>query len=72
MKIAMIKIEEFMEGKQNIIPHPSGAPFNTKGSKVLKSKLIMQVHDEVVFDIFPEEEEIIEKEVTKIMENVLV
>ena len=38
----------------------------------LKSKLIMQVHDEVVFDIYPWEEEIIEKEVTKIMENVLI
>jgi hypothetical protein len=42
-----------MKGKQNIIPHPSGAPFNTKVSKVLKSQLIMQVHDEVVFDIYP-------------------
>jgi DNA polymerase I-like protein with 3'-5' exonuclease and polymerase domains len=33
MKIAMIKINEFMRGQ--------------------KSKLIMQVHDEVVFDIYP-------------------
>ena len=52
MKIAMIKIWEFMKNK--------------------KSQLIMQVHDEVVFDIFPWEEKEIEKEVTKIMENVLV
>jgi len=52
MKIAMIKIWEFMKNK--------------------KSQLIMQVHDEVVFDIFPWEEEIIKKEATKIMENVLI
>ncbi|MDQ7009956.1 MAG: DNA polymerase [Candidatus Gracilibacteria bacterium] len=52
MKVAMIKIDEFMVEK--------------------KSKLIMQVHDEVVFDIYPGEEEIIEKEIISIMENVLV
>lgn len=52
MKIAMIKIKDFIIDK--------------------KSKLIMQVHDEVVFDIYPWEEVIIEKEVCKIMENVLV
>ena len=61
MKIAMIKIREFMSSPQ---PSPEG--------EGVKSKLIMQVHDEVVFDIFPWEEKIIEKEVTKIMENVLV
>ena len=37
----------------------------------LKTKLIMQVHDELVFDVFPWEEEIISKEVKKIMENIL-
>ncbi len=37
----------------------------------LKTQLIMQVHDELVFDVYPWEEEIIEKEVTKIMENIL-
>lgn len=52
MKIAMIKMWEFMKWK--------------------KSKLIMQVHDEVVFDIYPWEKKEIEKEVTKIMENVLI
>jgi len=42
MKIAMIKIREFMSSPQ---PSPEG--------EGVKSKLIMQVHDEVVFDIFP-------------------
>ena len=37
----------------------------------LKTKLIMQVHDELVFDVFPWEEDIIEKEVQKIMESIL-
>lgn len=36
----------------------------------LKSKMIMQVHDELVFDIFPWEEEIIEKKIKYIMENI--
>jgi len=36
-----------------------------------KSKMIMQVHDELVFDVFPWEEWIIKKEVLKIMENIL-
>jgi len=61
IKIAMIKINQFM--------HPERSAL---GVKDLKSQLIMQVHDEVVFDIYPGEEEIIEKEVIKIMENVLV
>lgn len=39
--------------------------------KKLKSKLVMQVHDELVFDIFPSEEEIIWKNIKKIMENIL-
>ena len=59
MKIAMIKIWDFM----NPLTPLSGG---------IKSQLIMQVHDEVVFDIYPWEEKEIEKEVTKIMENVLV
>jgi len=50
MKIAMIQIRKFMEGEQIITHHPSGASLE-KGS--IKSQLIMQVHDEVVFDIFP-------------------
>ncbi len=34
----------------------------------LKSKMIMQVHDELVFDIFPPEENILKSEVIKIMQ----
>jgi DNA polymerase-1 len=37
----------------------------------LKSKLIMQVHDELVFDTYPWEEKIIEKEIKEIMQNVI-
>ena len=37
----------------------------------LKILMIMQVHDELVFDIFPWEEEIFEKKIPIIMENVL-
>ena len=37
----------------------------------LKSKLIMQVHDELVFDVFYGEEQIIEIEVKEIMQNIL-
>ena len=37
----------------------------------LKSKMIMQVHDELVFDIYPGEENIIKKEIKEIMQNVL-
>ncbi len=37
----------------------------------LKTKLIMQVHDELVFDVFLWEEKTIETEVKKIMENIL-
>lgn len=39
--------------------------------KNLKSKMIMQVHDELVFDVFPWEEKILEYEITNIMENIL-
>lgn len=37
----------------------------------LKSLMIMQVHDELVFDVFPWEEKILEKEIPTIMENIL-
>lgn len=37
----------------------------------LKSLMIMQVHDELVFDIYPWEEQIIQEAVCNIMENVL-
>lgn len=39
--------------------------------KKLKSKMIMQVHDELVFDVFPWEEDIIKKEISNIMESIL-
>ena len=35
----------------------------------LKSKLIIQVHDELVFDVFPDEKEIVQQIVTQSMEN---
>lgn len=37
----------------------------------LKSKMIMQVHDELVFDTFPWEEEIIKKEIKSIMQWII-
>lgn len=37
----------------------------------LKSKMIMQVHDELVFDVYPWEEEKIKKEAKNIMQNIL-
>jgi len=37
----------------------------------LNSKMIMQVHDELVFDVFPWEEEFLEKNIKNIMENIL-
>jgi len=39
--------------------------------KKLKTKMIMQVHDELVFDTYPWEEEIIKTEITNIMENII-
>lgn len=38
----------------------------------LKSKMIMQVHDELVFDVYPWEEDILSLSVQEIMENILV
>ena len=39
--------------------------------KALKSQMIMQVHDELVFNVKPGEKELLEREVKRIMENVL-
>lgn len=39
--------------------------------KKLKSKMIMQVHDELVFDVYPWEEEILQTNVLDIMQGVL-
>lgn len=36
-----------------------------------KSKMILQVHDELVFNMVPEEKEILKKEIKNIMENIL-
>lgn len=40
--------------------------------KKLNSHMIMQVHDELVFDVYPWEEKILEKDITNIMENILI
>ena len=39
--------------------------------KKIHSKLIMQVHDELVFDVFPWEEALLKKEIVQIMENII-
>ncbi|MFK7780050.1 MAG: DNA polymerase [Candidatus Gracilibacteria bacterium] len=46
--------------------------FNFLENKRLKSKMIMQVHDELVFDVFPGEEDILKKEIVIIMQNILI
>jgi DNA polymerase I-like protein with 3'-5' exonuclease and polymerase domains len=38
----------------------------------LNSLLIMQVHDELVFDVFPWEEDTLSQNLQKIMENILI
>jgi DNA polymerase-1 len=63
IKIAMIRVAEFMTSPQ---PSPQG-----EGVMILKSKVIMQVHDELVFDVFPWEEKILEGEIIRIMESIL-
>lgn len=45
--------------------------FDFLNNSNLKSKLIMQVHDELVFDVFPWEENILKNWVSDIMENIL-
>lgn len=37
----------------------------------LKSKLVLQIHDELLFDVYPEEEEEIRENVKKLMENAI-
>jgi len=39
--------------------------------KNMQSKMIMQVHDELVFNVVPEEFQIIQKEIPYIMENII-
>ncbi len=45
--------------------------FDFLQKKKLKSKMIMQVHDELVFDVYPWEKDILQKNISKIMSNVL-
>jgi len=45
--------------------------YNFLNNNNLKSKMIMQVHDELVFDCYPWEENILKKEVKNIMETIL-
>ena len=43
--------------------------YNRFKAEGLKSKLIIQVHDELVFDVYPDEKEIVQQIVTQSMEN---
>lgn len=43
--------------------------FNEMKEKKLKSKMLLQVHDELIFDVVKEEKEILEEIVTRNMEN---
>ncbi len=43
--------------------------FNEMNKRKLKSKLLLQIHDELVFDVFKDEMEIMDKLVKDIMEN---
>ena len=63
IKISMIRIYDFLTS-----PQPSSI---WKGVIQLKSKMIMQVHDELVFDVFKSEESILKQNVLKIMQEVL-
>ena len=36
-----------------------------------KSTMLLQVHDELIFNIVPEEKEILKKKIPEIMENIL-
>ena len=45
--------------------------YNFLKEKNYKSKMIMQVHDELVFDIFPWEEDFLQENIVNIMENIL-
>ncbi|MEG0799044.1 MAG: DNA polymerase I [Bacilli bacterium] len=43
--------------------------YNRFNTLKLRSKMIMQVHDELIFDVYKEEKDIVEKTVKEVMEN---
>ena len=45
------------------------AIFNEFRERKIKSKLLIQVHDELVFDVFPDEKDVVEEIVVRQMEN---
>ena len=53
IKLAMIKVQDVMDGKG------------------FKSKMLLQVHDELVFDVYPDEQEALIEAVVKEMESVV-
>ena len=68
IKIAMIEGYKFMNTPLQTSPLTGE---RLKWWYKLKSKMIMQVHDELVFDVSPWEEEILNKEIKNIMQNIL-
>ncbi len=76
IKLAMIEVEDFLRNSY-LLPPPNpllGKEGETQQSEVgggLKSQLIMQVHDELVFDVFPWEEEILKENIVEIMSSIL-
>lgn len=68
IKISMIQIYDFLQTPLQTSPLTGE---RLKNWYLLKSKLIMQVHDELVFDVFPWEENIIKETIPNIMENIV-
>ena len=68
IKIAMIEINKFLNTPLQICPITN---LKIKWWYKLQSKMIMQVHDELVFDVLLWEENILEKEIKDIMQWVL-
>ncbi|USN59411.1 MAG: hypothetical protein H6767_01495 [Candidatus Peribacteria bacterium] len=70
IKLAMIRVAEFLKSPPPI-PLLSKEGEAHQGGGGLKSKMIMQVHDELVFDVYPGEEEVLAKNVQEIMQSIL-